>query len=154
MAWTKTYTKRKATTAQQLARYKRKQVAARKKQEAASKTRQEAEAPGGALNPLTPKWCDFGKYETIGLTSDQRRYHGTTSITAFKKGTEPAEFHCMMQGHVKKITPTEHDWKCWMSHTNNVQFGKTWYRHPITSVSFEAFCKQYTVVERFNRYLG
>ena len=153
MAYYKRRYKRKLTTQQQLARYKRKQEAYRKKLEMQRKEREEAVKPGGRLNPLTPKWCSFDTYKTISLGHNQRRYRGTTYITAFRKGTEPNEWSCPMQGHTKIVTPTQEDHKAWMSYVGNVQFGKRHYKHPITIVSYEQFCKEYVVVERFNRYL-
>ena len=153
MAYHKRRYKRKPTTQQLLARQKRKQEAYRKKLEMQRKEREEAVKPGGRLNPLTPKWCSFDTYKTISLGYNQRRYRGTTYITAFRKGTEPNEWSCPMQGHTKIVTPTQEDHKAWMSYVGNVQFGKRHYKHPITIVSYEQFCKEYVVVERFNRYL-
>lgn len=153
MAYYKRRNKRKLTTKQQLARYNRRQEEYRKRLEAQRKAQEEAVKPGGRLNPLTPTWCSFKAYPTISLGYQQRRYRGTTYVDAFRKGTEPAEWSCPMQGHVKLLTPTPEDHRVWMSYVSNVQFGKRYYKHPITIVSYEDFCKEYVVVERFNKYL-
>ena len=153
MAYYKRRYKRKSTTAQQLARQKRKQEAYRQKLEAQRKEAEEARKLGGRLNPMTPTWCSFNTYKTISLGYNQRRYRGTTYITAYRKGTEPKDWSCPMQGHSKLVTPSPEAHKAWMSYVGNVKFGKRHYKHPITIVSYEDFCKEYVVVERFNRYL-
>ena len=153
MAYSKRRNKRKLTSQQQLARYNRRQEAYRKKMAAQRKAREEAVKPGGRPNPLTPTWCSFKEYTTISLGYNQRRYRGTTYITAFRKGTEPNEWSCPMQGHTKVVQPTPEDHRAWMGYVSNVQFGNRHYKHPITIVSYEDFCKEYVVVERFNRYL-
>ena len=144
---------RKETTAQSLARYKRKQEAARKKREMEKRQRELDLAPGGRNNPLTPKWCSFDTYKKVCMQHHQARYRGTTKIVAYLKGTEPAEHSCAMTGHKKRIDFQDHQWTAWISRLNHVQFGKNWYEHPVSIVSYAEFCKRYVVYEEHSKYL-
>ena len=144
---------RKETTAQSLARYKRQQRQGRMKQEAHRLARLENVKPGGILNPMTPTWCSFEKYETIRLSSRQMRYRGCTEWTSYLKGTEPTEYSCAMTGHKKRTELTREQWVSHMNTVSNVMFGKCWYRHPITAVSYEEFCERYVVFEEHQKYL-
>lgn len=153
MAYSKRRKARKETTAQALARYKRQQEKQRKAREARQAYERAALAPGGSKNPLTPQWCKFSEYPTISLAHSQVRYRGTTELNAHLKGTEPGEFTCPMQGHCKRVEVTREQHTAWMRCVTNVQFGKRWYRHPITSVSYEEFCNRYHVYERHAKYL-
>ena len=153
MGYYKRRSTRKETTAQSLARYKRQQEKQRKAREARRIRELEDRMPGGILNPMTPKWCKFSEYPTISLAHSQVRYRGTTELNAHLKGTEPAEFKCTMQGHCKRVEVTREQHAAWMSRVCNVRFGKRWYRHPITSVSYEEFCNRYHVYERHTKYL-
>ena len=153
MGYYKRRSKRKETTAQALARYKRQRI----KQEKARETRRirelEDRMPGGILNPLEPKWCSFKQYSEVTLSYQQIRYQGTTRITAYLKGTEPTEHSCAMTGHRKRIDFQDHQWAAWISRLSHVQFGKRWYTHPITTVSFKEFCERYVVYEEHSAYL-
>ena len=153
MAYYKRRYKRKETTAQSLARYKRQQEAARKKREARQKQEEANRAPGGQLNPLTPKWCSFDTYKQIRLHTKQVRYRGTTMWMAYKRGTQPPVFKNAMTGYTKKVEVTRNQWQGWMNRVSLVQFGKNWYKHPITSISYEQFCKVYVVMEEHSAYL-
>lgn len=153
MAYYKRRYKRKETTAQSLARYKRQQAAARKKREAQQRQRELDHAPGGRENPLTPKWCSFEQYSEITLSYQQQRYRGRTRVVAYLKGTEPAEHKCAMTGHKKKLAFHDHQWAAWISRLSHVQFGKNWYSHPLTIVSYAEFCKRYVVYEEHEKYL-
>ena len=153
MAYYKRRNKRKLTTQQQLARQRRRQEEYRKRLEAERRAREEAVKPGGRLNPLTPTWCSFKAYPTISLGYQQRRYRGTTYVDAFRKGTEPNEWSCPMQGHTKQVEPTPELHRACMAYVRNVPFGNRHSKHPITIVSYEDFCKEYVVFERFNKYL-
>ena len=153
MAYYKRRYKRKETTAQSLARYKRKQEKDSKAREARRIQALQDRLPGGILNPMTPKWCKFSEYSTIRLHSHQQRYRGTTAIVAYLKGTEPAEYSCPMTGHKKCIEINRDQWMSHMNTVCNVCFGKRWYRHPITAVSYEEFCNRYVVYEEHQQYL-
>ena len=153
MGYYKRRYKKKETTAQSLARYKRQQEKQRKAREARRIQDKQDRMPGGILNPMTPKWCKFSEYSTIRLRSHQQRYRGTTDIVAYLKGTEPAEHSCAMTGHKKRIEVTRDQWMSHMNTVSNVCFGKRWYRHPITSVSYEEFCNRYVVSEEHQKYL-
>ena len=144
---------KKETTAQALARYKRQQEAARKKREARQKLEEAYRAPGGQLNPLTPKWCSFDTYKQIRLHTQQVRYRGTTIWMAYKRGTQPPVFKDAMTGYTKQVEVTRSQWEGWMNRVSLVQFGRRWYKHPITSVSYEQFCKVYVVMEEHSAYL-
>jgi len=144
---------KKETTAQSLARYKRQQAAARKKREAQKRQRALDLAPGGCENPLTPKWCSFEQYSEVTLSYQQVRYRGTTRVVAYLKGTEPAEHSCAMTGHKKRIDFQDHQWAAWISRLNHVRFGKNWYEHPVSIVSYADFCKHYVVFEEHEKYL-
>ena len=102
---------------------------------------------------MTPKWCSFDQYKEITLSYRQVRYRGTTRIAAYLKGTQPAEMQCAMTGHRKRIELTQEQWRSHMNTVSNVCFGKRWYRHPITSVSYEEFCERYIVIEEHAKYL-
>jgi len=153
MAYYKRRKPRKETTAQQLARYKRQQEKQRKAREARAAYEQAALAPGGSKNPMTPKWCSFDTYKQIRLHSQQLRYRGTTMWMAYKRGTEPAIFKDAMTGYIKRVEVTHDQWQGWMNRVSLVQFGKNWYKHPITTVSYEEFCKVYVVMEEHSAYL-
>tara|TARA_R110001592_G_scaffold20661_1_gene83525 strand:- start:196 stop:780 length:585 start_codon:yes stop_codon:yes gene_type:complete len=153
MAYYKQRKPRKETTAQSLARYKRKQAAVRKKREMEKRQRELDLAPGGRENPLTPKWCSFEKYSRVTLQSRQQRYRGTTSVVAYLKGTEPIEHTCAMTGHRKRINIQDHQWAAWISRLSHVQFGKNWYDHPVSIVSYAEFCNRYVVYEEHSKYL-
>ena len=153
MAYYKRRNGRKETTAQALARYKRQQEKQRKQREARLAFECASLEPGGSRNPLTPKWIDFSQYQTIQFSYENRRYRGRTSVTAYAKGTEPAERVCLMMGHIKHITISKEVYERYLHRINLVQFGKRWYRHPITTVSYEDFCKRYVVIEQLDRYL-
>ena len=153
MGYYKRRTKRKETTAQSLARYKRQQEKQRKLREARRIREVQDRMPGGILNPMTPKWCSFDKYSEIMLSHQQVRYRGTTRVVAYLKGNEPAERKCAMTGHVKRIDVTHDQWQSYMNTVSNVCFGKRWYRHPITAVSYEEFCSRYAIYEEHQKYL-
>ena len=153
MGYYKRRSTRKETTAQSLARYKRKQERDRKAREARRIQALQDRSPGGILNPLEPKWCSFEQYSEVTLSYQQVRYRGTTRIAAYLKGTEPAEHSCTMTGHKKRIEVTRDEWQSHMNFVSNVQFGKRWYRHPITSISYEEFCNRYVVFEEHSKYL-
>ena len=153
MAYYKRRKPRKETTVQSLARYKRQQQAARKKREAQRKQRELDHAPGGRENPLMPKWCSFEQYSEVTLSYRQVRYRGTTRIAAYLKGTEPAEHSCAMTGHRKRIDFQDHQWAAWISRLSHVQFGKNWYEHPVSIVSYAEFCNRYVVYEEHSKYL-
>ena len=153
MSYYKRRKPRKETTAQSLARYKRQQEKQKKQREARLEYERATREPGGSRNPLTPKWIDFNQYPTIQFSYENRRYRGRTSVTAYAKGTEPAERTCLMMGHVKHISITKEAYEQYLHRVNLVQFGKRWYRHPITTVSYEDFCKRYVVIEQLDRYL-
>ena len=152
MAYSKRRYKRKETTAQSLARLKRKQETYRKKLEAARKQRLIDNAPGGRNDPLVPKWCSFEKYSEVTLEYRQVRYRGRTRITAYLKGTEPVEHSCPQTGYRKQIEFYDHQWAAWISRLGPVQFGQRWYEHPVSIVSYTDFCKRYTVYEEHERY--
>ena len=153
MGYYKRRSARKETTAQSLARYKRQKQLEKKAREARRVRELEDRMPGGILNPMEPKWCSFDKYSEIMLAHRQARYRGTTRVAAYLKGTEPAEHSCAMTGHVKRIEVTRDQWRSHMNTVSNVLFGKRWYRHPITSVSYEEFCERYVVYEEHQKYL-
>ena len=153
MGYYKRRNRRKETTAQSLARYKRKQEKDHKAREARRIQALQDRSPGGILNPLEPKWCSFDTYKRVCLQHQQVRYRGTTEWVAYLKGTEPAEHSCPMTGHKKRIDFQDHQWAAWISRLNHVQFGKRWYTHPLTIVSFEEFCKRYVVYEEHQKYL-
>ena len=153
MGYYKRRTKRKETTAQSLARYKRQRIKQEKAREARRIQELKDRMPGGILNPMTPTWCKFYEYKTIHLRSQQQRYRGRTEWVAYLKGTEPAEHKCPMTGHKKHIEVTREEWESHMNTVPNVLFGKRWYRHPITSCSYEEFCKRYVVYEEHQKYL-
>ena len=153
MGYYKRRYKRKETNAQSLARYKRKQEKDRKAREARRIQALQDRMPGGILNPMTPTWCKFYEYKTIRLHSQQVRYRGTTTLVAYLKGTEPLEHSCAMTGHKKCIEVTREEWVSHMNTVPNVLFGKRWYRHPITSCSYEEFCNRYVVYEEHSKYL-
>ena len=144
---------KKETTAQALARYKRQQEKQRKAREARAAYERAALAPGGSKNPMTPKWCSFDTYKQIRLHTQQVRYRGMTIWMAYKAGTEPKEFKDAMTGHSKLVKITRDQWEGWMNRVGPVKFGKNWYKHPITSVSYEQFCKVYVVMEEHSKYL-
>ena len=153
MGYYKRRSTRKETTAQSLARYKRQQEKQRKVREARRIQELQDRSPGGILNPLEPKWCSFDTYKQVCLQHQQTRYRGTTKIVAYIKGTEPAEHTCPMTGYKKKINFYDHQWAAWISRLNHVQFGKRWYTHPLTIVSFKEFCERYVVYEEHQKYL-
>ena len=153
MGYYKRRYKKKETPAQSLSRYKRQQERQRKAREARRLRDLEDRMPGGILNPMTPKWCKFSEYPKICLRSQQERYRGSTDWVAYLKGTEPAEHKCAMTGHKKRIEVTRDEWESHMNFVSNVRFGKRWYRHPITSVSYEEFCNRYVVFEEHSKYL-
>ena len=153
MAYHKKRKPRKETTAQSLARYKRQQERQRKQREARRAYEQAALAPGGLKNPLQPKWCKFSEYPKICLRSQQERYRGRTEWVAYLKGHEPDEHSCAMTGHKKRIEVTRDEWESHMNFVGNVRFGNRWYRHPITSVSYQEFCNRYVVYEEHSKYL-
>ena len=153
MAFYKRRKPRKETTAQALARYKRQQEKQRKARADRLAYEQAALAPGGSKNPMTTKWCKFSEYPTISLRSQQVRYRGTTEWVAYLKGTEPKEHSCPMTGHKKRIEVTRDEWQSHMNFVSNVRFGKRWYRHPITAVSYEEFCNRYVLYEDHSKYL-
>ena len=153
MGYYKRRYKKKETTAQSLARYKRQQEKQRKAREARRIQDLQDRSPGGILNPLEPKWCSFDTYKRVCLQHRQVRYRGTTDIVAYLKGTEPAEHSCTMTGHKKRIDFQDHQWAAWISRLSHVQFGKRWYTHPLTTVSYEEFCKRYVVYEEHSKYL-
>ena len=153
MAYYKRRKPRKETTAQALARYKRQQEKQRKQREARQAYERAALAPGGSKNPMTPKWCSFDTYKQIRLHTQQVRYRGMTIWMAYKAGTEPPVFKDAMTGYTKQVEVTRDQWQGWMNRVSNVQFGKNWYKHPITSVSYEQFCKVYVVMEEHSAYL-
>ena len=144
---------KKETTAQSLARYKRQLIKQDKAREARRIQALQDRLPGGILNPLEPKWCSFDTYNRVCLQHRQIRYRGTTEIVAYLKGTEPAEHSCAMTGHKKRIDFQDHQWAAWVSRLNHVQFGKRWYTHPLTTVSFNEFCERYVVYEEHQKYL-
>ena len=153
MGYYKRRYKRKETTTQALARYKRQRIKQEKAREARRIRELEDRMPGGILNPLIPKWCSFDKYSQIMLSYRQVRYGGTTRVAAYLKGNEPAEHSCAMTGHVKRIEVTRDQWLSYMNTVSHVCFGKRWYRHPITCVSYEEFCNRYAVYEEHSKYL-
>ena len=153
MAYSRRRYKRKETTQQQLARYKRKQETHRKKIEAERKQRLIDNAPGGRNNPLVPKWCSFEKYSEVTLEYRQQRYRGRTRVVAYLKRNEPAVHSCPMTCHRKKINFYDWQWAAWITRLNHVQFGKTWYEHPITTVSYAEFCQRYVVFEEHEKHL-
>ena len=153
MSYYKNRNKRKLTSAQQLARLKRRQERERKQREARRELERQSLEPGGSRNPLTPKWIDFKKYPRVQLSYENRRYRGRTSVTAYAKGTEPAERTCLMMGYTKVIPISKEAYENYLRGVGCVRFGKRWYRHPITTVSYEEFCKRYVVVEHLDRYL-
>lgn len=153
MAYYTKRTKRKETTAQSLARYNRKKREEKRVREARMKVQKDSLLPGGMNNPLTPKWCSFEQYSEVTLSHSQVRYRGTTRIVAYLKGTEPAEHACAMTGHRKRIDFQDHQWAAWISRLNHVRFGKNWYEHPVSIVSYADFCKRYVVFEEHQKYL-
>ena len=153
MGYYKRRYKRKETTAQSLARYKRQQEKQRKAREARRIQDLHDRLPGGILNPLEPKWCSFEQYSEVTLSYRQVRYRGTTRVTAYLKGTEPAEHSCPMTGHRKRIEFYDHQWAAWISRLSNVKFGKKWYEHPVSIVSYKDFCEKYVVYEEHQKYL-
>ena len=153
MAYYKRRKPRKETTAQSLARYKRQQEKQRKARETRAAYERAALVPGGSKNPMTPNWCSFDKYKQIRLQTQQVRYRGTTYWMAYKRGTQPQEFKDAMTGYSKRLEATRDQWQGWMNRVSCVQFGKNWYKHPITSVSYEQFCKAYVVMEEHSAYL-
>ena len=153
MGYYKRRSTRKETTAQSLARYKRQQEKQRKAREARRIRELEDRMPGGILNPMTPTWCKFYEYKMIRLRSQQERYRGTTEWIAYLKGNEPAEHSCAMTGHKKRIEVTREGWQGYMNTVSNVLFGKRWFRHPITSCSYEEFCNRYVIFEEHSKYL-
>ena len=154
MAYSTTRNKRRReTTAQALARYKRQQRKQHREREARQAYERAALAPGGSKNPLTPSWCSFRKYREIMLSYRQVRYRGTTRIAAYLKGTQPEATSCPMTGGKKQIEVTRERWQGWMNTVSNVQFGSRWYRHPVTAASYEEFCERYVVFEENSKYL-
>ena len=153
MGYYKRRSKRKETTAQALARYKRQRIKQERAREARRIRELEDRMPGGILNPITPTWCSFDKYSEIMLAHRQERYRGTTRVAAYLKGNEPLEHSCAMTGHRKRIELTRDQWRSYMNTVSNVCFGKRWYRHPITSVPYEEFCSRYAVYEEHSKYL-
>lgn len=144
---------KRETTAQSLARYKRQQARVRKKREAQARQRELDHAPGGRENPLVPRWCSFEKYKEVCLDYRQVRYRGRTRVVAYLKGNEPTEHSCPQTGHRKQIEFADHQWAAWISRLSHVQFGRHWYEHPVSIVSYAEFCARYVVYEEHERYL-
>ena len=82
MGYYKRRSKRKESTAQALARYKRQRIKQERAREARRIRELEDRMPGGILNPITPTWCSFDKYSEIMLAHRQERYRGTTRVAS------------------------------------------------------------------------
>ena len=150
MAYQK-YTKKSSLT--DIQKYKRQQEKQRLAREKREKLQAEYRAPGGFLNPITPKFCKYSEFPTIRLSTSQVRYRGTTDIIAHLKGTEPQESYCPMTGSVKKTEISAEQYKAYLSNVGQITFGTKHYKHPITIVSYEDFCKNYSVYIHFDAYL-
>ena len=153
MAYSKPRNKRRETTAQSLARYKRKQAAWRKRLAQQREQRRLDSLPGGRENPLQPEWCSFAKYKEVTLDYRQVRYRGRTRWVAYLKEDAPVEHSCPQTGYRKQVEFYDHQWAAWISRLSPVQFGRRWYQHPVSIVSYEEFCERYVVYEEHERYL-